>query len=48
MGMNREEILNMRFGTFVDMISCMNVFNGGAKLKKKARYMAFEEAIELK
>lgn len=48
MGMTRAEILNTRFGTFLDMISCMNVFDGGANLKKTRKKMSFEEAIELK
>lgn len=45
--MSREEILNTRFGLFLDLISCLGVFNGGSKLKKTKKKMSFEEAIEL-
>lgn len=45
--MSREEILNTRFGLFLDLISCLGVFNGGSKLKKAKKKMSFEEAIEL-
>lgn len=48
LGMSRIEILNTRFGLFIDMLSCLKVFNGDAILKKKPKVMSFEEAIELR
>lgn len=48
MGMSRNEILNTRFGLFIDMMSCLGVFNGNSKLKKVRKVMSFEEAIELR
>jgi hypothetical protein len=32
--MQRQEILSTRYGEFVDMISCLAVYNGTAKEKE--------------
>lgn len=48
MGMTRQEILNEKYGVFVDMISCLAVYNGTAVQKKKKKKMGFDEALSLR
>lgn len=47
-GMARQDILCCVYGTFIDMISCLAIFNGRLKQKRKAKKMSFEEAINLR
>lgn len=47
MGMTRQEILNEKYGVFVDMISCLAVYNGTA-IQKKKKKMGFDEALSLR
>ena len=47
MGMARQDILNEVFGSFIDLISCLAVFNGNA-VQKDRKNWSFEEAIELR
>lgn len=36
-GMTRNEIMSTRWGTMMDMIDCMAIWNGGARQKKKEK-----------
>lgn len=45
--MSRQEILNELYGTYIDMISCLTVYNGNVKEKTKRAY-TFDEAINLR
>lgn len=47
LNMSKQEIMATRYGEMADMISCYAIFNG-AKPKKKARKMSFDEAIALR
>lgn len=46
MGMTRDEILNMKWGEFLDQMSCWSVYNGNAEIKEKKR--SFFEVLELR
>lgn len=44
-GMTRQEVMDTRVGEMLDLISCLSVYNGGAREKKR---MSYEEAIALR
>lgn len=44
--MTRQEVLNTRYGEFVDLLSCLAVYNGAAKEKPKK--LSFDEALLLR
>lgn len=48
LGMRRDEILNCRYGLFIDLMNCRSVVNGTANLKNQKKKMLFEDAIELR
>lgn len=45
--MSRQEILITRYGEFCDMISCLLIYDGRAKQKRKKRVYTYDEAINL-
>ncbi len=44
--MTRQEILNTRYGEFMDLLSCLAVYNGAAKEKPKK--LSFDDALLLR
>lgn len=46
LGMTREETMNTLYGEFLDLINCMDIYNGKKQPKKK-KY-SFEEIMELR
>ena len=44
--MTRAEIMNTRWGEFLDLLACWAVFNGNAEIKEKK--LSFFEVMELK
>ena len=46
--MEKREILCTPYGEMVDMISCMAIYNGTARQKKKKKKWKFEDAIALR
>lgn len=45
--MSRQEVLNCRFGEFLDLISCLNVYNGAAEITEKKKPKTFDEVMEM-
>ena len=43
--MTRQEILCTAFGEMQDMISCLAIYNGGAKQKRKRKKLSYDEII---
>lgn len=41
-GMTREQVLTYPYGEFIDLISCLSVYNGGAEEKDK---LSFDEVL---
>lgn len=46
-GMTRQEVMDTRYGEMLDMISCLSVYNGAAKVKNK-RVLSYDDAINLR
>lgn len=46
--MSKREILATPYGEMIDMISCLSVYQGVAKVKKKKRKMGFDEVMALR
>lgn len=46
--MTRQEILVTSFGEMQDMISCLAIYEGIAKPKKKKKKWSYDEAINLR
>lgn len=44
--MQRQEILNTRYGEMIDMITCLAIYNGRAEEKPEKKHYKFEEIIE--
>lgn len=43
--MTKQEIMVTKVGELKDMISCLAIYNGSAKPKKKQRNLSFEEQM---
>ena len=41
-GMTREQVLTYPYGEFIDLISCLSIYNGGAEEKNK---LSFDEVL---
>lgn len=48
LGMQKTEILDLKYGEMMDMINCMTIYNGGAKQKAKRRRLSYDDAINLR
>lgn len=46
--MTRQEILVTPFGEMMDMISCLAIYEGLARPKKKKHKWSYDEAINLR
>ena len=46
--MTRQEIIITPIGEMQDMISCLAIYEGMARPKKKSRKWTYEEAINLR
>lgn len=46
--MTRQEIIITPIGEMQDMISCLAIYEGMAKQKKKKRKWSYDEAINLR
>ena len=46
--MSRQEILITPLAEMMDMISCLAIYEGLAKPKKKKKKMSYDEAINLR
>ena len=46
--MDKREILATPYGEMIDMISCLSIYQGVAREKKKPKKMSYEEAIALR
>lgn len=44
--MSREEVMHSEYNELIDMISCLAVYNGNAKLVN-GRRMSFDEVLRL-
>ena len=45
--MEKQEILLTPFGEFMDLISCLSIYNGNAKPKKQRRKLSYQEIMAL-
>ena len=45
LNMNRQEVINARFGEMQDLISCLSVYNGTAEIAEKKKTMTFDEIM---
>lgn len=46
--MSRAEIMSTRYGEMLDMLSCLAIYEGRLRYKRRQRrHMAFDEAIKL-
>lgn len=43
--MTKQEIMVTKVGELKDMISCLAIYNGSAKPKKKQKNLSFEEQM---
>jgi hypothetical protein len=48
LNMDEQEIMSMRYGSMLDMISCFSVYRGSAKQKEKKKKLTYDEIIRLK
>lgn len=46
--MDKREILVTPMGEMLDMISCLSIYNGVAKQKKKKRKLSYQEIMMLR
>lgn len=46
LNMSRQETMLTRYGEFIDMISCLAVYNGGAEVDE-AKNMTFDEVMAM-
>lgn len=46
--MDRQEIINTRYGEMLDMIACLSIYNGGAQPKKKKKIMSYDDVINMR
>lgn len=46
--MEKREILATPYGEMIDMISCLSVYQGTAREKKKPKKYSYDEAIALR
>ena len=46
--MDEQEIMSMRYGSMLDMISCFSIYRGSAKQKAKKKKLTYEDVIRLK
>ena len=45
--MERQAVLNSRFGEFEDLIACLSIYNGAAEQVKKKKPQTFDEIMAL-
>lgn len=48
LNMARQEILVTRVGEMLDMISCLAIYNGTARPKRKRRKLSYQEIMKLR
>lgn len=48
LNMNEQEIMSMRYGSMLDMISCFSIYRGAAQQKSKKKKLTYDEIIRLK
>ena len=48
MGMNGQDVLDMPFGLFMDLLACDSISKGGAKQKTKMKKMSFDDFVSLR
>ena len=46
--MDEQEIMSMRYGSMLDMISCLSIYRGSAQQKAKKKKLTYDEIIRLK
>ena len=46
--MSEQEVMSMRYGSMLDMISCFSIYRGSAKQVTKKKKLTYEEIIRLK
>ena len=46
--MDEQEIMSMRYGSMLDMISCFSIYRGSAQQKAKKKKLTYDEIIRLK
>jgi hypothetical protein len=46
--MDEQEIMSMRYGSMLDMISCFSIYRGSAQQKPKKKKLTYDEIIRLK
>jgi len=48
LNMDEQEIMSMRYGSMLDMISCFSIYRGAAQQKAKTKKLTYEEIIRMK
>ena len=48
LGMDKQAIMSLTFGEFMDLLACDSISKGNAKQKKKPKKMDFFDFMELK
>lgn len=43
--MERQDVLNYKFGEFEDLMSCLDIYNGNAEQVTKKKPQTFEEIM---
>ena len=46
--MSEQEVMSMRYGSMLDMISCFSIYRGSAKQITKTKKLTYEDIIRLK
>lgn len=46
--MDKREIIATPYGEMLDMISCLSIYQGSARIKKKKKKMSFDEVMALR
>lgn len=48
LNMNRQEVVNTRFGEMRDMISCLSIYRGECVPKKKKKKLTYDEVMRMR
>lgn len=46
--MDKQEVMNTRYGEMMDMISCFSIYRGAAKQARRKKKLTYEEIIKLR
>lgn len=47
LNMERQDVLNYKFGEFEDLMSCLDIYNGNAEQVTKKKPQTFDEIMSM-